>query len=565
MNPEVLIVGAGPTGLMLACDLARYEVPFRIIDKKNGLSTEVKASEVTPRSLEALEDFGMMKEVKRLGVTVHSFTMFANGKKIWHGDYGEIDSPHKYQVHLGQVYTEQLLFKFLQEHGGKVEWNTELIEFQDKGHEIGAKLKSPKGEEEVSAQFLAACDGASSTIRHLLNLEFKGHTYPADNLIGNVKLDWDRPPDQVYVFFSPEGEMTVSPLPDGYHQINGSFYLKKDAPSRKGEEPTLAEMQAMFDARSHIPGRLSDPHRMSFYMNHHRQVERQKVGNTFLLGDAAHIVSPNTGLGMNTGLQDARNLSWKLNLVLKGVSQKGLLESFQDERHGVLKALGQFSDMDEAIYLMHNPVARELRDHVLIRILNLEFVKERQNRTMAQADVFYQSSPITGQDLGSLFHLKNHHLSDHASCPSAWLRFGKGPHGGERASDVRPVLEDNSDDQRLHDRLRHGQHTLLLFAGCEEPGTAALKNLVEVGRKALETFGNYLEAFLVIPGEKKPANLNWEGKVLFDVHRKAHNRYGANGECIYLIRPDKFIGYRALPPDWEKFETYLREKIFTKA
>lgn len=563
-SAQVLVIGAGPTGLMLACGLAQRGVDVRIVDRKDGLSTLVKASEVTPRSLEALEDFGIVERAHELGVIVHSFKIYAHGKPVLQAQYGELESPYKYQVHLGQPHTEKLLFEHLQELGGNVEWNVELTSFRDEGDGVTAALRHGDGREEVAeAAYLAACDGANSTVRKALGLELKGHTYPADNLIGNAKLEWDRPPDEVYVFLSDEGEMTVNPLPDGYHQIGGAFRLKDGEASKKGQDATLDELQAMFDRRSAIPGRLSEAERVNYYWAHHRAIDRQVNGRIFLLGDAAHMVSPDTGLGMNTGLQDAHNLAWKLHLVLARAAAPSLLETFQDERHGILGALGQFSDADEFLYLMQNPVAKELRDHLVPYLMSWKPVFERQTRTMTQTDVAYRKSPIVAQDLGFPFHWPGAtHLGEHASCPSTWFQFAEGPHAGDRACDIRPVRGSDPDKIRLFDYLRHDRHTLLLFLACTEPETELRRALDAIETGTQRDFGHWIETCLVVPDSEPPKHFDWPGKMVFDLRGFAHNRYGARGECLYLVRPDKFIGYRSLPPDWDKLAAYLETVIF---
>lgn len=563
-DPEVLIVGAGPTGLMLACGLIRRGVSFRIIDKKLGLSTHVKASEVTAASLEIFEDYDIIEEALRLGVKVSSFKMYAHGKQVWEGHYGEIDSPYRYQVHLGQPYTEQLLSGFLEEQGGGVEWETELISFTDLGEEVEAVIRLKDGSQEIiRSSYFCACDGAGSRVRGLLKQEFEGHTYPADNLIGNVKMDWGEPPNEVYVFFSDSGEMTVNPLPDGYHQINGSIRLTSGSPSRKDQLATLSDLQALFDERSHIPARLSEPDRLSYYMNHHRAVSRQKIGRVFLLGDAAHIVSPNTGLGMNTGLQDAHNLAWKLHLVLSGKGRESLLDTYHEERHGVLKGLGQLSDADEWLYLLQNKVARELRNHVVTFLMRMDPVFSRQNAAIAQTDINYRKSSIVRQEMDFPLHLPGgKHLVEHGSCPSAWFHFGEGPHAGDRASDVKPITDEDTENCRLFDRLTHGEHTLFVFVGCSEPGRQLTEELNRIAVGIKENYENWIRVFWVIPGSSIREELPDYGTALKDERGLAHFRYGAQAECMYLIRPDKFVGFRSLPPSWDKMDAFLREKLF---
>jgi hypothetical protein len=267
---------------------------------------------------------------------------------------------------------------------------------------------------------------------------------------------------------------------------------------------------------------------------------------------------------MNTGIQDAFNLAWKLALCHRGVGKPVLLDSYHAERHPVAAATLAGTDTATsglAFNLsLRNSVALELRNQVLGFATGLGLVRRRAARTTSMLDIHYAHSPITGQDRPTLLGTRMLGGGDEAPTVRDWFNFGHGPGPGERAPDVR-FDDEREGSPRLFEALDARLHTLLLFDGAtaSEAGYRELMGLA--GRRAAR-FSGLVAVRIVVPHAQRPAALaGWSGEVLLDATGAVHERYGARSECLYLIRPDGYVAYRSQPAEADKLLGYL-ERIF---
>jgi 2-polyprenyl-6-methoxyphenol hydroxylase-like FAD-dependent oxidoreductase len=339
VNPDVLIVGAGPTGLMLACELVRSNVSFRIVDKITEPSTRSRALVVHARTLELLEKLGVADKLAARGVRTLRAHLYINKKLAADfeiDDTGIDDTPFRYVLMVSQAETERVLREWLEEHGVAIERGVEVTSVEPTFGE--ATLRTPTGEERVKARYVVGCDGSHSAVRHAGKFAFEGEPYPQDFVLADVHLA--SPVDGLNLCFDDRGFFVVLPLPNGIHRIITS---RADAPATMGD-PTLADVQELADALSPTPLVLKDPVWLARFRLHHRQTDQYRRGPLFLAGDAAHIHSPAGGQGMNTGMQDSANLAWKLALVVRGEADEALLDSYHEERHPVGRDLLRTTD-----------------------------------------------------------------------------------------------------------------------------------------------------------------------------------------------------------------------------
>lgn len=391
---RVLIAGAGPVGLTLAAELARHGVPVRIVDKAAARTDKSKALVLWSRTLELLERAGGVDRFLAAGIKAHG-ARISNGRQLI-GEVGfdRIESPYPFALMIPQNETERLLETRLEELGCRVERQVELLSFEAHAGDVTATLRDIAGHEEtVAADWLIGCDGAHSTVRHGLGFDFAGSTQPSDWVLADMRLDGLGVPDRLDIFWHRDGILAFFPIVGDRYRVVAD--LGPADGKEKRADPTLAEVQALVDQRGPGGVRLRDPIWLASFRINERKVRDYSAGRVFLAGDAAHIHSPAGGQGMNTGMQDAFNLAWKLALVVKGAARPSLLDSYSVERSAVgdrvLRTAGRMTD----VAILRNPVAQAVRNTAARIVLGLSQVQRRMSDTLTELEIAYPDSPLS--------------------------------------------------------------------------------------------------------------------------------------------------------------------------
>ena len=394
MKTPVLIVGAGPVGLTLACELTRYRVPVRIVDKDAQRTDKSKAIVLWSRTLELLD-----REAKgsapfvEAGFKVDAVNIVApGGHVVGHVKMDSVPSPYPYALMLPQSDTEWLLEERLQRLGVSVERSTEVTALTIGADGAEATLRRTDGREEtVQADWLAGCDGAHSIVRHTLAAPFSGETLGSDWILADVHMKGFPFPDtEVAVYWAREGVLPIFPISPG------RFRIIANIPSSGGDhprDPTLEEIQAIVEQRGPKGVTLFDPIWLSGFRINSRKVASYRSGRVFLTGDAAHVHSPAGGEGMNTGMQDAFNLAWKLALAIHGTCGEALLDTYSPERSGVGDEVLKNTARLTAIGTLRNPIAEELRNIIGRVAFGLAPVQHAFVDQMSQVSVGYPRKP----------------------------------------------------------------------------------------------------------------------------------------------------------------------------
>ena len=402
-DPPVLIVGAGPTGLMLAISLARSGVPFRLIDKARGRSLNSRALILQSRTLELLDGFGLIDEFQSRGHSLLHMEFHHHGKKVGQVDFDRLESRYPESIILPQTDTEALLEAELERLGGRVERPAELLELAPRPHGTLAKVKDSEGViRQILFRYVAACDGAHSTVRQSLGIPFPGETYPEIFALADIRLDGNLPRHAGKLYFHEEGFVFLAPIrpvcpTNPAENSEAGLWrvitrLHGDA-ARDGID--YAELQEILTHRTGETFSFGAVEWLTSFRSHHRRATRFQLGRTFLLGDAAHIHSPAGGQGMNTGLQDAINLGWKLALVLQDKAPESLLDSYEAERLPVADHVLATTDRMLRLAEITSPPVANLRDRLLSLITGLPPIENALARDLSQLSVHYRLGPLT--------------------------------------------------------------------------------------------------------------------------------------------------------------------------
>jgi 2-polyprenyl-6-methoxyphenol hydroxylase-like FAD-dependent oxidoreductase len=509
MNPttssdsQVLVVGAGPTGLVLAAQLLARGIRTRIIDKAPSPVLQPKAIGVHARSLEVLDVMGLAGAFIERGHKVRRFHIYSGQRNLAVLDLGRNGSPYGFVLMLPQHETEMLLRARVRELGGIVEYGVELVHVAEDGSVVNATLRDLAGlETETTSGYVVGCDGAHSRVRHELGLSFVGQPYPQDWLFADVALEGAGREDEIHVFFRADGlPLYCLPMRDHRWRV-----VLPNVGDRAGQPPSFEEIQDLVDQRAPRRIAVSDPGWLVCFRCQLRSTTTYRSGRILLAGDAGHIHSPAGGQGMNTGIMDAFNLAWKLALVADG-HVSDLLDTYEQERRPVA---GNVIGLSEAIvrwHHMNHPVKRALRDALVPAITRLPAVQRSATQRLSQVSVGYPSSPLNQPDRGR-----------------------RGPKPGERVPDLE-VLSDYG-KTRLYEVLGRGRHVLLV---------SALGVRTRLESAGLSEYNDFVEVVV--------------GRLGTDPHHKS--RHGT----FALVRPDGFLAARGVGNDVEKVMDYLRELL----
>ena len=402
-DTPILIIGAGPSGLLLALRLARHGVAFRIIDKNPGPGLASRAMVVQARTLEFYDQLGLADKIISQGIIVETLHLWRNSREVAElqlANFGQGLSPYPFALSFPQDDHEKFLVAELKAAGVAVEWNTSLQDLGQDENQVTATLLNGSKSQTAQFQYVCGCDGAHSKTRELLKLDFAGGTYQHIYYVADVKLA-GAPDVKAKVCLGDNSFALQFPI-----RSTGMNRLIGIAPEavEKIEHPTFADLQKMPERLLNIE--VQEVNWFSTYHSHHRVAARFNVGRVFLLGDAGHVHSPAGGQGLNTGLGDAVNLSWKLAQVLQNRAAPALLASYEPERIAFARKLVATTDRFFSFMVSRDIQSRLMRNlivpYVLPLLLKFAGVRRFAFKTISQTTINYHESPLSRGKAGAL-------------------------------------------------------------------------------------------------------------------------------------------------------------------
>ncbi|MDR3656859.1 MAG: FAD-dependent monooxygenase [Mycobacterium sp.] len=388
---DVLVVGAGPVGLVASAELARRGVRVRVIDKLAQPTDQSRAIAVHARSLDMFDRMGLVDKMVSTGIKAIAMQLYAGHTRLFRVPLGEVDSAYPFTLTTAQTETERVLGDHLKSLGITVERGVELLALSQDDQAAHLSLRGEDGKtEQVSASWVIGADGGHSTVRKMLGAKLAGSFVGQRFLLGDVDAEHSLDLDSMHTFFAPEGPVVVLPMALGRMRFLAEVHDAPDTPLNM--HPTQDELQAIVDRR--IGGiRLLRSHWLTSFEIHHARVTAYRWGRVFLAGDAAHIHSPAGGQGMNTGMQDAFNLAWKLAAVVNGDSGDALLDSYEAERLPVADSVIAFTDrLTRAGTLSGLP--RRIRDVAIRMVSHVPAARRVMAETAAEVNINYRNSPL---------------------------------------------------------------------------------------------------------------------------------------------------------------------------
>ncbi|OTG65410.1 FAD-dependent monooxygenase [Acinetobacter silvestris] len=405
MKNNVLIVGAGPTGLVLALWLTKQGIPVRIIDKTAAPVVNSRALGIQAHTLELYQQMDLAEEIIQAGHANLQLNLWANGKKrgiLKLVEQGQKLTPYPFLLIYPQDQHERILIRHLEKLGVIVERSTELISFSDYPDHISAQIIGPQGKENYHAHFLAACDGGKSPIRHQLGLNFPGGTYSQVFYVADVVVKGAAVDGGAHISFDQHDFVLLL----SYGELGQARLIGIIREDQVESLQNISFNDIHHTAIQDLGLSIEKVNWFSTYRVHHRIVSDYRIGRVFLVGDAAHLHSPAGAQGMNTGIGDAINLAWKLAAVIKNQASEQLLDSYQIERRAFAEKLVKSTDRIFSLVTAEGYFFSQFRTkiipYILPKIYNNHHLSQFIFRLISQLSIHYRHSPLSQKNLGKL-------------------------------------------------------------------------------------------------------------------------------------------------------------------
>jgi 2-polyprenyl-6-methoxyphenol hydroxylase-like FAD-dependent oxidoreductase len=385
---DVLIVGAGPVGLFLANECARRGLTYRIVEARSGQSVHSKALAVFPRTMEIFDMAGVVGPFLQHANRVTTVSIIPRQRILGRIPFKPAGTPYPFVAMVPQDVTERLLVEELRRKGGAVEYDTSCVSVDgQRDGPVGVTLDHRGATSNLTDAFVVGCDGAHSTIRHLLNLPFEGTPYDASFMLADVMTD-ERVADEMHLCPHPSGALAIFPMSATRCRVVATIdRADGDAPSLDLVRRLLGERApAGIVARSLVWS--------SYFRIHHRLAGELRSGRIFIAGDAAHIHSPFGGQGMNTGLHDAWNLAWKLDLAARGYAGEALLASYAAERLPVIRRVIGTTHTLTRVMDARSRIVQAVRDMAIPAVTRLPAFRRAFMNNLSGLGIAYGGSPI---------------------------------------------------------------------------------------------------------------------------------------------------------------------------
>ncbi len=503
MDATVLVVGSGPTGLAMAIELRRLGLQVRIIDKSDHLARHSQALVVQARTLEQFQRYGIAQKAVSSGRRVSRAVFFSDGKEILSFSFGRIPSRYPFVLFLPQSHTEAILNDHMESLNVRTERGVELLSIAQHDPGASATLRHPDGREEhLAARWIIGCDGAHSSVRNLSGISFEGAGVGLSFFLGDVELDGpDAPTDELSLHLRSGNVVFLARLSDKLTRVIVALHSEQGQVERR--DISLQDLKDAVDVAG-VRVNIHSAEWLTPFNVSDRQAKHYRSGNVFLAGDASHIHSPVGGQGMNTGLQDAANLAWKLAAVARGAADS-LLDTYEEERGKVGKALLRFTERGLKMATASNPLIETARDLLLPHISRSTTVQDAAIGFISETAIEYRPSSA---------------VADH------------GGDGALRAGDRMPDFG-----------LRAGSSPTLFGKWHDAEHLAVLVNSTDSAREALARRLLRTQTMSI-----DRSQLDDEGRRLLGTQEK-----------IFVVRPDGYIGFRAPLSKAAELDAYARQ------